>query len=136
MSAPMVSGAAALLLEKYPNLTPNQVKGVLIDLGAPAAGRHPRRGRLLGDQARPPRATSRSPTRASTPNPLVSPPRRHRLHAFDVEPVVLEQRHGPASVELEPVELEPVELELDHGSGVETSRSSWSRSSWSTSWTK
>ena len=31
MAAPMVSGAAALLLERFPNLTPNQVKGILID---------------------------------------------------------------------------------------------------------
>ena len=29
MSAPMVSGVAALLLERHPNLTPDQVKGVL-----------------------------------------------------------------------------------------------------------
>jgi serine protease AprX len=37
MSAPMVSGGAALLLERFPQLTPDQVKGVLLantrDLG-------------------------------------------------------------------------------------------------------
>jgi serine protease AprX len=30
MAAPMVAGAAALLLERYPSLTPDQVKGVLL----------------------------------------------------------------------------------------------------------
>ena len=38
MSAPVVSGAAALLLEKYPQLTPDQVKGTLLQYTRPAPG--------------------------------------------------------------------------------------------------
>jgi serine protease AprX len=38
MAAPVVSGAVALLLQKYPNLTPDQVKGALIAGAKPMAG--------------------------------------------------------------------------------------------------
>jgi serine protease AprX len=38
MSAPVVSGAAALLLEKYPQLTPDQVKGTLLGYARQIAG--------------------------------------------------------------------------------------------------
>jgi hypothetical protein len=45
MSAPMVSGAVALLLEKYPHLTPNQVKGVLKASARALPGQRPGRRR-------------------------------------------------------------------------------------------
>ena len=63
MSAPMVSGAAALLLQKYPNLTPNQVKGVLIGSSRPVNNRFPALDVYAALKSVRP-ATSRSPTRA------------------------------------------------------------------------
>src|SRR5439155_25381550 len=38
-SATIVSGAAALVLQKYPNATPDQVKGLLSDTGYPIIGK-------------------------------------------------------------------------------------------------
>ena len=38
-SAAIVSGAAALVLEKYPNATPDQVKALLSDSGYPIIGK-------------------------------------------------------------------------------------------------
>ena len=51
MSAPMVAGAVADLLEEHPALTPDQVKGVLVHNRRSAAGRRPGARRLRRLQA-------------------------------------------------------------------------------------
>ena len=113
MSAPMVSGAAALLLQKYPNLTPNQVKGVLIGSSRLVNNRLPRAGRLRGDQVGRRR---QRPGRQPGPDAEHARQRRHRRHRLHAarrwSRSSLEHRGRPRSA-------------------LDFARSSWSRSSWS-----
>ena len=71
MAAPMVSGAAALLLQKYPNLTPNRVKSVLMASARMVNGRFPA---VDGYAAIKAVAAGNVPVanQGLTPNPLVS----------------------------------------------------------------
>ena len=136
MSAPMVSGAAALLLQKYPNLTPNQVKGVLIGSSRLVNNRFPALDVYAAIKAV---AAGNVPVanQGLTPNTLVS------AANGDID-------YSRSSWSRSSWSTADSSLDLDFArsswsrsswsstdsSGVETSRSSWSRSSWSTSWTK
>src|SRR5579859_1152844 len=63
MATPIVAGTVALLLERYPNLTPNQIKGVLTGTALPYPGQPDKAGVV---NAR--RALDKAPTAASGPN--------------------------------------------------------------------
>ena len=136
MAAPMVSGAAALLLQKYPNLTPNQVKGVLIASSRLVNNRFPAVDVYAAIRSV---AAGNIPVanQGLTPNSLVSGA------TGDID-------YSRSSWSRSSWSTADSSLGLDFArsswsrsswssydsSGVETSRSSWSRSSWSTSWTK
>ena len=130
MAAPMVAGAAAIILQAHPDWTPDQVKGTLMSHAALAA------------RARPACSTSSAAVnpgpggpvtanRGLTPNTMRR--RRHR-------------RHRPHPLELEPLLVEPGRrdaLTADWARSswsctcssttqtVDPTRSSWSRSTWS-----
>ena len=136
MAAPMVSGAAALLLQQYPNLTPNQVKGVLLGSSRLVNNRFPAVDVYAAIKSV---AAGNVPVanQGLTPNTLVSAASGDIDYSRSSWSRSSWSTRGLlARAGLRPVELEPLELELDDSAGVETSRSSWSRSSWSTSWTK
>ena len=135
MAAPMVSGAAALLLEKYPQLTPNQVKGVLLASARRVNDRFPAVDAYAAIRAV---AAGNVPeaNQGLTPHPVVD------AATGDID-------YARSSWSRSSWSSAPSELGLGFarsswsrsswssvdGSGAETTRSSWSRSSWSTSWT-
>ena len=136
MAAPMVSGAAALLLERYPSLTPDQVKGVLTASARELPGGLPG----LDAMAALKRVASGSIPAANqglTPNPLVS------AATGDIDysrsswsRSSWSTATGAQSADWARSSWSRSSWSSYDSSGVETSRSSWSRSSWSTSWTK
>ena len=138
MAAPMVAGAAALLLERYPNLTPDQVKGVLVDAARALPGGLPG---LDTYSALKRVEAGNAPGRQPGPDPEPAGQRRHgrdRLLALELEPLLLEQlRRARQSADWSRSSAGAARAGAHtDSSGVETTRSSWSRSSWSTSWTK
>jgi len=135
MAAPMVAGAAALLLEKHPQLTPDEVKGVLLAAARRVNGRFPAVDAYAAIRS----VTAGHVPKANqglTPNALVD------AATGDID-------YARSSWSRSSWSSAPGGLGLDFArsswsrsswssfdsSGVETSRSSWSRSSWSTSWT-
>jgi serine protease AprX len=136
MAAPMVSGAAALLLQKYPNLTPNQVKGVLLASSRLVNSRFPAVDVYSAIKSV---AAGSVPVanQGLTPNPLVSGT------TGDIDYTRSSWSRSSWSTADSSLGLDFTRSSWSRSSwsstdssGVETSRSSWSRSSWSTSWTK
>jgi serine protease AprX len=137
MSAPMVSGAAALLLQKYPNLTPNQVKGVLMRSARLVNNRFP-----AVDANAALMAASRGETAPAnqglTPNTIVN------ATTGDIDYTRSSWSRsswsstdgGALGTDFTRSSWSRSSWSSYDSSGVLTSRSSWSRSSWSTSWTK
>jgi serine protease AprX len=136
MSAPMVSGAAALLLQKYPQLTPNQVKGVLMASarilpgGIPAVDAFAGIRRVAGGSI--PVANA-----GLVPNSLVDP----ATGAIDYTRSSWSRSswsaaEGPESASWARSSWSRSSWSSTDPTAVDPSRSSWSRSSWSTSWTK
>jgi serine protease AprX len=136
MAAPMVAGAAALLLERYPNLTPNQVKGVLMASARDLPGGLPG----LDTYAALRRVASGSIPVANQgliPNPLVSAATGEIDYSRSSwSRSSWSSSTGAQSADWSRSSWSRSSWSSYNSSGVETSRSSWSRSSWSTSWTK
>jgi serine protease AprX len=136
MAAPMVSGAAALLLQKYPNLTPNQVKGVLTGSSRLVNNRFPALDAYAAIRSV---AAGNVPVanQGLTPNTLVS------AANGDIDYSRSSWSRSSWSSADSSLGLDFARSSWSRSSwsstnsdGVEVSRSSWSRSSWSTSWTK
>jgi serine protease AprX len=136
MSAPMVAGAAALLLQKYPNLTPNQVKGVLIGSSRLVNARFPALDIYSAIKSV---AAGNVPVanQGLTPNTLVS------ASSGDIDYTRSSWSRSSWSTADPSLGLDFARSSWSRSSwssydssGIETTRSSWSRSSWSTSWTK
>jgi serine protease AprX len=134
MAAPMVSGAAALLLERFPNLTPNQVKGVLL-----ASTRLlPNGSRAVDAQAAIRRVASGSVPVANqglTPNELVD------AASGDIDYTRSSWSRSSWSTAAGDQSASWARSSWSCTCGVgadgaQPQRSSWSRSSWSTSWNK
>jgi serine protease AprX len=121
MAAPMVSGAAALLLQKYPNLTPNQVKGVLVGSSRLVNNRFPALDVYAAIKSVA-AGTIPVANQGLTPNTLVS------ASTGDID-------YSRSSWSRSSWSSADSSLGLDFARSS-WSRSSWSRSSWSTSWTK
>ena len=136
MAAPMVSGAAALLLQRYPNLTPNQVKGVLLASSRQVNSRFPAVDVYAAIKSV---AAGNVPVanQGLTPNTLVS------ATSGDIDYTRSSWSRSSWSTADSSLGLDFTRSSWSRSSwsstdstGVEVSRSSWSRSSWSTSWTK
>ena len=136
MAAPMVSGAAALLLQKYPNLTPNQVKGVLMSSSRLVNNRFPALDVYAAIKSV---AAGNVPVanHGLTPNTLVS------AANGDIDYSRSSWSRSSWSSADSSLGLDFTRSSWSRSSwsstnsdGVEVARSSWSRSSWSTSWTK
>ena len=107
MAAPMVAGAVADMLQARPDADAEPGQGAACATGPPAD----RLDRRVSAWSTPPAASSATAaTRQPGPDaqPVHRPGhRRHRLHALELEPLLLERRRRAAAVELEPLELEP-----------------------------
>jgi serine protease AprX len=136
MAAPMVAGAAAVLLQKYPNLTPNQVKGVLIRSARLVNNRFAAVDAYAALKAVAAGNTAPANIGVAT-NPLVS------AATGDIDYTRSSWSRSSWSTADSSLGLDFARSSWSRSSwssydssGVETTRSSWSRSSWSTSWTK
>ncbi len=138
MAAPMISGTVALLLQHFPQLTPNQVKGMLLRNARLINNRYPaveayktleaayygrtapdQHGRPVAERDRQRRAPARSTTRARRG---AAPPGARADGGLTADFARSSwSRSCWSSVD---------------SSGMDVTRSSWSRSSWSTSWDK
>jgi serine protease AprX len=136
MAAPMVAGAAALLLQKYPNLTPDQVKGVLMGSARTVNARFPAVDVYAAIKSV---AAGNVPVanQGLTPNTLVS------ASNGDIDYTRSSWSRSSWSTADSSLGLDFARSSWSRSSwsstdssGIETTRSSWSRSSWSTSWTK
>ena len=136
MSAPMVSGAVALLLEKHPQLTPNQVKGVLMASARSLPGGLP----AVDAMAAIKRVNSGSVPVANqglTPNNLIDAATGEIDYTRSSwSRSSWSTAEGDDAAAWARSSWSRSSWSSTDSSGVETSRSSWSRSSWSTSWNK
>lgn len=131
MAAPVVSGVAAMLIEKYPNITPNQVKGMITALyrTVPGALDEVAAGKVL--QANPSQYTA---NQGLTPNTLVS------STTGDIDYTRSSWSRSSWSTAPEQLIADwarsswSCNCSLTSSGSVDPTRSSWSRSSWSTSW--
>ena len=112
MAAPMVSGTVALLLELNPDLTPNQVKGLLMTSGRALPEGVDEISAVQADKQIN-QAPSRAVNQGLTPSTFIDPATGEIDYTpLELEPLLLERRRRAAALELEPLELEPLELEL------------------------
>ena len=132
----MISGVVALMLQYYPNLTPNQVKGVLTRTARTINGKHPAveayealksvyYGRLY------------TANQGMEPNALVD------AATGDIDYTRSSWSRSSWSNASDGLTADFARSSWSRSSwsstssdGVDVARSSWSRSSWSTSWTK
>jgi serine protease AprX len=134
MAAPVVSGVAALMLQRHPDWTPNQVKGTLVGTArglASSSVPEVNAGAAVGAPG-PPRGDR---TNAGlTPNALVDAATGSidytrsswSRSSWSTAPDALSAGFARSSWSCQCRQA---------GDGVDPSRSSWSRSSWSTKWT-
>ena len=138
MAAPMISGTVALLLQHFPQLTPNQVKGMLMRNARLINNRYPAVEAYKTLEAAYYGRTAPISTAGLTPNEIVNADARARstTRARRWSRSSWSTRRRRPDRRLRPLELEPLIWSSTDSSGVDVARSSWSRSSWSTSWDK
>jgi serine protease AprX len=128
MSAPVVSGAVALLLQKYPSLSPNQVKGALLanavsKWGLKVLATKPTLDHALAAKAADQGLTPSAGAEGEASN--VSATRSSwRRSSWRVAPESLVAPWARSSWSCT--------CSVVEGASVDPTRSSWSRSSWST----
>jgi serine protease AprX len=131
MAAPMVAGLVALMLEEHPNLTPNQVKGIIMDNARSISG--------AGEEAYAPRAVASTsgsnPNAGIAPNPLVNPATGAIDYTRSSWSRSSWSRSSWSRSSWSRSSWSCACSKTSSGK-IDPTRSSWSRSSWSTSWTK
>ena len=135
MSAPVVSGVAALALERKPNLTPNQLKSLIVRSAHSLPGGV---AAIDADAAVRNASASNLPSanQGLTPNTLIDP----TTGGIDYQ----RSSWSRSSWSSSPSGLTAAwarsswscECSMTATGEIDPTRSSWSRSSWSTSWTK
>jgi serine protease AprX len=129
MAAPVVSGIAALMLQRRPDLTPDQVKAMLIRSGRDIAGAAPEANAGGAVWSTWPKAANQG----LTPNSLVDPATGNidysrsswSRSSWSTAPDALAAGFARSSWSCSCASA---------SDAVDPSRSSWSRSSWSTRW--
>src|SRR5918994_2153120 len=137
MAAPMISGAVALLLQHFPQLTPNQVKGMLLRNARLINAKYPAVEAYKTLEAAYYGRTAPISTAGLTPNAIVNPttgeidytrPSWSRSSWSTAD--------GGLTADFARSSWSRSSWSSTDSSGVDVARSSWSRSSWSTSWDK
>jgi serine protease AprX len=130
MSAPMVAGVVANMLEVHPHLTPDEVKAILLDTArSVGAGEAP-----VTDRAVRQDGAHSNPNEGIEPNTLVNP----QTGAIDYTRSRWSRSRWSRSRWSNVYSCDCLGVEADSVDPTRSrwSRSRWSRSRWSTSWTK
>jgi serine protease AprX len=138
MAAPVVSGIAALLLQKHPDWTPDQVKGALVATARPLAGDHSDLREVVADDALAAAATANA---GLVPNTVVD------AATGDIDFARASWSRASWSTAADALRAswsraswscacDPAAGTAVDPTRASWSRASWSRASWSTSWTK
>jgi serine protease AprX len=133
MSAPVVSGVAALLLQKHPTWTPDQVKGALMKSSRPLSGGRADLREVVADKALAATATANS---GLTPNVYVT------AATGDIDYVRASWSRASWSSAADALRASwsraswSCVCDGSTAASVDPTRASWSRASWSTSWDK
>ena len=137
MAAPMISGTVALLLQWFPQLTPNQVKGMLVRNARLINNRYPAVEAYKTLEAAYYGRTAPA-NGGLTPNDIVNPTHgRDRLHALLAGAAPPGARaDGGLTADFARSSWSRSSWSSTDSAGMDVTRSSWSRSSWSTSWDK
>jgi serine protease AprX len=136
MAAPMISGTVALMLQAFPNLTPNQVKGVLTRTARLLNNRYPAVEAYKALQAAYWGRTAPG-NQGLTPNAIVD------ASTGDIDYTRSSWSRSSWSTASDGLTADFARSSWSRSSwsstdsdNVDVARSSWSRSSWSTSWDK
>jgi serine protease AprX len=138
MSAPVVSGVVALLLQKYPAWTPNQVKGALMKTSRPLTGGRTNLREIVADKALTATATANA---GLVPNTLVDA----STGAIDYTRATWSRASWTSAADMLRATWSRATWSCDCGTTSDAtvdptratwSRATWSRATWSTSWDK
>jgi serine protease AprX len=133
MSAPVVSGVVALLLQKFPSWTPNQVKGALMKTARPLSGGRKDLREIVTDKAL---SATASANAGLVPNSLVN------AASGDIDYTRASWSRASWSSAADMLRASwsraswSCACSTTADGGIDPTRASWSRASWSTSWTK
>jgi serine protease AprX len=132
MSAPVVSGVVAAMLQRHPEWTPDQVKAVLKGTGRSISGSVKEVN--AGAAIAAPTPTGSSPNAGIVPNTLVN----SATGAIDYSRSSWSRSSWSTAPERLTAGFARSSWSCNcsmSGTTIDPSRSSWSRSSWSTKWT-
>ena len=132
MSAPMVAGLVANMLEVHPGLTPNEVKGILMDTARTVSGA----GKEVFANPAINQDSGRNPNAGIAPNSVVNP----NTGAIDYT----RSRWSRSRWSTAPSSMGATwarsrwscDCSKTSSGSIDPARSRWSRSRWSTSWDK
>jgi serine protease AprX len=132
MSAPMVAGLVANMLEVHPDLTPNQVKGILMDTARSVSGA----GKEIYANPAINQSSGRNANAGIQPNSVVNPTTgaidytrsRWSRSRWSTAPSTMGASWARSRWSCN--------CSRTSSGSIDPTRSSWSRSRWSTSWTK
>jgi serine protease AprX len=133
MSAPVVSGVVALLLQKSPSWTPNQVKGALMKTTRPLTGGRTNLREVVTDKALTAAATANA---GLDPNSLVNPATGN----IDYTRATWSRATWSSAAEMLRATWTRATWSCTCSTtatgAIDPTRATWSRASWSTSWDK
>ena len=131
MSTPVVSGVVAQLLQKYPNWTPNQVKGALMKTSRPLTGGRTDLREIVADKALTATATANA---GLTPNSTVNP----TTGDIDYTKASWTKATWSGATDLLKATWSKASWTCDCTSTttttVDPTKATWSKATWSTSW--
>ena len=137
MAAPMISGTVALLLQWFPQLTPNQVKGMLVRNARLINNRYPAVEAYKTLEAAYYGRTAPVSTSGIVPNDLVNASTGEIDYTRSSwSRSSWSTADGGLTADFARSSWSRSSWSSTDSSGMDATRSSWSRSSWSTSWDK
>ena len=137
MAAPMITGTVALLLQHFPQLTPNQVKGMLVRNARLVNAKYPAIEAYKVLEAAYYGRTAPISTTGIVPNDIVNATTGEIDYTRSSwSRSSWSTADGGLTADFARSSWSRSSWSSTDSAGVDVSRSSWSRSSWSTSWNK